>query len=98
MGPVHDGAQRTVARGSGSASPGEEVEPLTQPSGEAVQSQGPGPRRAQLDRQRQPVEPPAQLGNERDLRFGERVGVQVRGAFEEQADRGVGPVRVARQR
>ena len=59
--PVDDRAQRAVARQRGAAAAGEQPEAVVEPRGELVERQRAQPRGGELDRQRQPVEPAADL-------------------------------------
>jgi hypothetical protein len=74
--PVQGGGQRVVmvpgtrypgARGAGAAGVAQQREPVGQPGRDVGDGQCGGPRRGQLDRQRQPVEVPTQRGDQRQL-------------------------------
>ena len=67
---------------------GEEAEPVAEAGEEIGRAQQPDPGGGQLDRQRQPVQMPAYLGNDRAVLFGQREAMTGRrGALDEQLDR-----------
>ena len=66
--PVDGRAQRLLARQGRPASPGEQGEPVGQPIEDLLSGEDAGPNGGELDRQRQPVEPAAQLGDGRLVR------------------------------
>ena len=88
--PVDDGAQGLVARQRRAAPTGEHTEPVVEQTDELVQRQYPESGRRQLQRERQMIEPAAQLGDDR-LRVGvdRERGAHRRAAIGEQLDGGV---------
>ncbi len=67
--PLHHGSQGAVPGQGGAAAAGEQPEPVGQPRGDLGQRQGAQPRRGQLDRQRQAVQPAHDLDHGRDRRL-----------------------------
>ena len=62
--PIDDGTQRLLS-GQGRARPArQQAEPIVEPRGDLGERERPGTGRRQLDRQRQPVEPSADLGDD----------------------------------
>jgi hypothetical protein len=61
--PVDHCGQRLLARGRVPAAGRQQPEPVVQPGHQLADAERPDPRRGQLQRQRYPVEPPAQLGD-----------------------------------
>ena len=68
--PVDDGAQRLLARKRGARPAGEQAEPIVEPSGDLRDRERSGAGGGQLDGERQPVEPGADVGD--DTRAGRR--------------------------
>ncbi len=94
--PRDDGPQRPVPGQRGAAAAGEQPEPVVQPVGDLLDRHRPHPGRGQLDGQRQPVQPAADLhhGTDGYLVDGE-PRPHGRGPVGEQPDRRVlqGPLR-----
>ena len=98
--PVDHRAQRAVARQRGAAAAGEQPEAVVEARGELLDGHRPQPRGGQLDRQRQAVEPPADL---RDRRRRARTRARRRGrgrgtARSRDRRRAAGPGRGSRRR
>ena len=83
--PVDDRAQRPLTARRGAAAPGEQAEAVVQAVGELLERHRPQPGGGELDRQRQAVDPPAHVRDDRRRRLVEReVGRRRRGALGEQ--------------
>ena len=63
MAPVEGGTKRLLPLGCVAPAAGQELEPVAEPLQQRRRGQELRPRGCQLDRERQPVEPPAQLGD-----------------------------------
>ena len=88
--PVERRAQRAVAVGQVGGAAGEQAEAVVEPAQHRLRRQQPHARRGELDGERQPVEPPAELGDGPGVAAVEReVGHQRPGAADEQRHRGV---------
>ena len=61
--PVDDGAQRLLAGQRGARPAGQQAEPIVEPSGDLRERERPGAGGGQLDGERQPVEPGADVGD-----------------------------------
>ena len=91
MAPIDDGAQGLMARQRRAAPTREHTEPIVEQPDELRQRQNPQTGRCQFEGERQVIEPPAQLGDNRP-----RVGVDserwphCRSTIDEQLDRRVG--------
>ena len=83
--PVDERVERLLARDRGPAAAGEQPEPVTEPLRDVVRRHRRDPRRGELDRERDPVEPPADLRDRRDV--GIASGRCRGGALHEQPDR-----------
>ena len=81
MAPVEGGAERLLPLGCVAPAAGQELEPVAEPLEQRRRGQELRPRGRELDRERQPVEPPAQLGD----------GGRVLLAHDEVRVRGLGP-------
>jgi hypothetical protein len=97
-GPVHDRAQRPVARGGGAPASGEEVEALAKTRRELAQPERRGAGGAELDRERQPVEPAADVRDHRDVVVRQPLGLHTGRPLDEQPHGGIAAIGAARQR
>ena len=87
--PVDDRAQRLVPRQRGAAAAGQQAEPVVEPVGELIEGHGAQPGRGQFDRQRHPVQRPADAHHRR-----QRAGRRPRGR---RAPRPPGPAATGRR-
>jgi hypothetical protein len=69
--PIDECAKGAVACRGRAACPGQQLEPLVEAGGELTQPERGRPRRAELDGERQPVEPAAQPGDDADVVVGQ---------------------------
>ncbi len=89
--PVDDGAQRAVARQRGAAAAGEQPEAIVEAPGDLLGRQRAQAGGGELDRQRQAVQPAADLDDRGDvLRVDGEAGRRRRAAVGEQLDRRMG--------
>ena len=90
--PVDQRLERLLARHRGPAAAGEEPEAVVQPLGDVSARQHVDPRRGELDRERDAVEPAADLGRpaRRSRRRAVNAGLRRGRPIDEQAD-GLGP-------
>ena len=74
-----------MARQRGAAGAGQQAEAVAQPLENLLHGQDPRPDRGQLDRQRQAIEPAAQVGDSPPVGLGQLEGAGRRpGAFDEE--------------
>ena len=86
--PLDGRAQRLLARQRGPAAAGEQAEAVVELGQDLLDPQHAGARRRQLERQRDAVEPPADLGDGRRVGVGEReLGRDLAGALDEEPHR-----------
>src|SRR5215472_19192045 len=85
MAPLDQRQQRPVAWEGGATAPGQQAKAIVEPRRDLLWRQDPGARRRQLDRQWNPVQPPADLGDGRRVGGGEvKRGVCRRRTLREQ--------------
>ena len=96
MAPVDQRAQRLLARKRVAAAAGEHAEALVEPLAQLLQAEHLDARRRQLDRERNAVQAPADVGDDRRVFVGQRKALVGRlRAIDEERDRRV-PSRVGR--
>ncbi len=89
--PLDHGAERLLARQRGADAAGQQPEPVVEPRGELSDGDGPGAGGGQLDREREAVEPGADLGDDRrHVGAPSRAPTDRGGSVDEQGGRVVG--------